>query len=63
MTRIPRPAKVIGVVFAVLLAAVLAAAAQRSLSDDQCSRPLSERVGGWACFEGDQPEPASTQSR
>ena len=47
--RIPRRAKVVGVVIAVVIAAFLAAAMNRSLPEDQCSRPLAERVGGWVC--------------
>ena len=61
MMRIPRLAKVIGVVFAVVLAACLVVAASRSLPDDQCSRPVSERVGGWVCPGGDPSAPASTR--
>jgi hypothetical protein len=56
--RIPMIARVVGVVAAAVMAGLLATAATSSPSQDQCSRPVSERVGGWACPTGDQPGPA-----
>ncbi len=60
--RIPLIAKVVGVVMAAVVAGVLATAASPSPSQDQCSRPVSERVGGWACPAGDPPEPVGPTS-
>ncbi|MET9019204.1 hypothetical protein ABZV93_04390 [Actinopolymorpha sp. NPDC004070] len=47
-------AKVIAlVVLAVLGAGAVVAFRTVGSSEDQCDKPLSERVGGWACYEPD----------
>ncbi|MET9019212.1 hypothetical protein ABZV93_04430 [Actinopolymorpha sp. NPDC004070] len=45
-------AKVIALVVLVVLGAVVAFRTVGS-SEDQCDKPLSERVGGWACYTPD----------